>query len=159
MSGVTTFEDLFSDREMKWDLRHLEEARQQSTYSKDRSTQVGSVVTRDNRILTTGYNGFPPGLNDDIDARHERPAKYLWTEHAERNAIFQAAGTSISLKGATLYSTCAPCAPCARAILSAGIVRVVWPEGAINPRFADDYEVAMEMFNERGIRTCAVQVS
>lgn len=135
-----------SDRQLKWDLRFLDQARTIATWSKDRSRGVGCVVTRDNRILASGYNGFPPGVNDEVPERHERPAKYLWTEHAERNAIYQAARMGIALEGATMYGSAPPCAPCTRAIGSAGIVRMVWP--AVNyfdtsdPKWSDDFLVA-----------------
>ena len=92
--------------------------------SKDRSTKVGVVVVGpDREIRSTGYNGFPRGINDDIDERHERPAKYDWTEHAERNAVYNAARMGQSLKDCTMYfnwEPC-PCVDCARAIIQAGI--------------------------------------
>ncbi len=144
-----------SDRQRKWDLRFIDQARSIATWSKDRSTKTGCVVTRDNRILCTGYNGFPPGCNDEVDARHERPAKYLWTEHCDRNAIYQAANMGIALAGATMYLTGPPCAPCTRGIAMAGIRRVVWPKDnafdsnpATKARWAEDFSVASEMAGE-----------
>jgi dCMP deaminase len=128
-----------SDRQRKWDLRFLDIALNISKWSKDRSAGTGCVVTRDNRILTTGFNGFPPGVNDDVEERHERPAKYLWTEHCDRNAMFQAARMGIALEGATMYLTGPPCAPCTRGICIVGIVRVAWPKSNV---FADDPERA-----------------
>lgn len=147
-----------SDRQRKWDLRFINEARNIAQWSKDRSTKTGCVVTRDNRFLTTGYNGFPPGVNDEVPERHERPAKYRWTEHCDRNGIYQAARMGIALEGATMYLTGPPCSDCTRGIIAVGIVRVVWP--ADNPfvrnpevvaRWADDMALAEEMANEAGL--------
>jgi len=97
--------------------------------SKDRSTQVGCMVVKEEKIpLVMGYNGFPRGVSDDIDKRHERPIKYLFTEHAERNAIYAAARNGISLLGTTMYITGLPCADCARAIIQSGIKYIVVPD-------------------------------
>ena len=72
-----------------WDEYFMKMAEHVKTKSKDRSTQVGAVIVGEGHVvLSVGYNGFPRGVNDDIDSRYERPAKYMWTEHAERNAIF-----------------------------------------------------------------------
>ena len=144
-----------SDRQRKWDLRFLDQAYSISLWSKDRSTKTGSVIVRDNRILTTGYNGFPPGCDDEVPERHERPAKYLWTEHAEGNAMFQAARFGISLEGATMYNTFPPCAPCTRGIVMCGIVRVVWAGNGPDvtdpekmKRWSGDFLVAKQIANE-----------
>ena len=57
--------------------------------SKDQSTQIGAVIVGpDNEIRSTGYNSFPCGINDDLQERQERPEKYYWIEHAERNALY-----------------------------------------------------------------------
>ena len=59
--------------------------------SKDQSTQIGAVIVGiDNEIRSTGYNSFPSGINDDLQERQERPEKYYWIEHAERNALYNA---------------------------------------------------------------------
>lgn len=105
-----------------------------SSWSKDRSTKVGAVlVSQDNYVLGVGYNGFPRGVDDDIESRHDRPSKYDWTEHAERNAIYNAARHGISLDGASMFiwlevseSTQAKgiCMSCCRAIIQSGVKRV-----------------------------------
>ena len=59
--------------------------------SKDQSTQIGAViVVPDNEIRSIIYNSFPSGINDDLQERQERPEKYYWIEHAERNALYNA---------------------------------------------------------------------
>ena len=66
--------------------------------SKDRSTKLGCVIVGvGHEVRSTGYNGFPRGVNDNVDARHQRPEKYKWTEHAERNAIYNAARCGVSV--------------------------------------------------------------
>ena len=74
-----------------WDLRWMALAQFVATWSKDRGRKVGAVIVGpDNEIRSTGYNGIPRGVNDDVEERHEAATgeKYLWVSHAERNAIY-----------------------------------------------------------------------
>lgn len=111
-----------------WDRRFLELAKSISVWSEDLSTKLGSILTVDNTIVSTGYNGFPRKVRH-LAERTERPTKYIYTEHAERNCIYNAAACGISTAGATLYMHSPipgpPCGDCARAIIQAGIYRVV----------------------------------
>ena len=103
-----------------WDNYFFELLEVVRNKSKDRSTKVGAIIVGpDNEIRSTGFNGFPRKINDDIDERHERPDKYLWTEHAERNAIYNAVRMGVPLKGCTLYVYGFPCSDCARVIIQA----------------------------------------
>ena len=109
-----------------WDDKFMNLAKHISEWSKDRSTKVGCVIIGPmNDVRALGYNGFPRGIDDDIDARHDRPAKYLWTEHAERNAIFNAASTGTPLAGCSVYVPWFPCGDCARAIIQSGITTLI----------------------------------
>ena len=111
---------------MTWDDYFFDMAVFVSSKSKDRSTKVGCVIVGPNHeVRTTGYNGFCRGINDDLDYRHARPEKYYWAEHAERNAIFNAARNGIRIEDCTAYVTMFPCADCARALIQSGIKRVV----------------------------------
>lgn len=127
-------------------------AQTMASYSKDRSTQVGAVALDDNlNVISTGWNGFPRGVNDDIEERHQRPEKYLWTAHAEENLVAQAAYGGRSLKGSTVLVTALfPCATCARMLIQAGVVRIIAPKVA-NERWAEQNAVAQTMFNEAGV--------
>ena len=138
----------------KWDNRFLELTQLISTWSKDTSTKVGAVIVDDVRnVRATGYNGIARGLSDDVPERFERPTKYFWVEHAERNAIYAAARRGESLEGCTLYCNHSPCADCARAIIQSGIKSVVFPAGADAPTggMSETFVVALNMLREAGI--------
>lgn len=111
---------------MNWTEYFLLIAENVKLKSKDKSTQIGAVIVgKNNEVLSTGYNSFPRGLNDEITERQERPEKYYWFEHSERNAIFNAARVGTPLDGSTIYLTSGPpCMDCARGIVNAGIKKV-----------------------------------
>lgn len=99
-----------------------------SQKSKDRSTKLGAIIVgEDHSILSTGFNGFPRGVDDQNEEYHQRPTKYYTTEHAERNAIFNAAYHGVKLSGSTMYMPIypTPCCDCTRAIIQSGITRIV----------------------------------
>src|SRR5271157_1245793 len=83
-----------------WDQYYLEICKVVSCRSKDPNTQIGCVIVGPNHeIRSTGYNSFPRGIRDDVPERLARPAKYLWIEHAERNAICNAARAGTATEG------------------------------------------------------------
>lgn len=105
------------------DTNFLQIARVIADRSHDAETQVGCVIVgTDHRILSTGYNGFPPGFPDD-ELPNTRPEKYPYMVHAEANAI--ASAYHRDLRGATMYTTHTPCGDCVKLILTAGIKRLV----------------------------------
>jgi dCMP deaminase len=139
-------------------LRFLPDAFAAMGRSKDRSTKVGAIAIDDNYCLKgSGYNGFPRGVNDDLDHRHERPLKYRWTVHAEMNVIAQAARPV--LEGTTLLLTSLhPCATCAGLIVQAGIKSVVTRRTELIKRIESGREdwdeearIAMDIFREAGV--------
>lgn len=149
---MTTLNINERDAQREWDEYFIEIANTVSIKSKDPSTKVGAIITKDNIILSTGFNGFPRGCRDDIPKRFERPLKYTWTIHAEENAIFNACHSGTKLEGATLYVTpLASCAPCALSIAQSGIRRVVYKQHEVNTRFADSIRQAIEILEESGI--------
>lgn len=139
----------------KWDRRYLEIARSVSSWSKDTSTQVGCVIVgRGAEILSTGYNGLPRGAYDDLPERQIRPEKLFWFEHAERNAIYNAARVGIPLKGSTAYVTLCPCMDCARAIVQSGIKKVITydiRDTDTIQRWKEDFMRTEELFEECGV--------
>lgn len=138
---------------IKRKLKFLGVAQAVADLSKDRSTKVGALVLDDElNILSVGYNGFPRCVDDDVESRHERPAKYAYTSHAEENSIAQAARNGIKLVGSTILITSLyPCSRCARMIIQAGISTVLAPKGAVDDRWMLEWEVSKEMFKEAGV--------
>ncbi|MEZ7988657.1 MAG: dCMP deaminase family protein [Candidatus Poseidoniaceae archaeon] len=137
----------------KWDIRFLELAKHISGWSKDPSTKVGCVVVGEDReIRSTGFNGFPRGINDDEERLTDRSQKYPLICHAEENAIMHAARIGISLKGSTAFVTWPPCSRCARSLIQAGIKEIVYPETKEIPeRWMEDFTISNGMLLEAGI--------
>ncbi len=120
--------------------------------SKDRRTKIGAVIVGpDNEIRSTGHNGYPRGLDDDVAERQQKPEKDYWFEHAERNAIFNAARIGVALKGCTLYTQRAPCEACARAVVQAGIAKVVVHAPWCREE-SDRHPRSRQIFAECGVR-------
>lgn len=124
-----------------------------SALSKDRSTKVGAVALgEDYEILSTGYNGFPRGVNDDVESRHERPTKYFFASHAEENLVAHAARNGVSLRGATvLVTSLFPCTTCSRLMIQAGVKRIIAPRPDIDPRWEEQARHALVMLWEAGV--------
>lgn len=134
--------------------RFLVDAYAAASHSKDRSTKVGAIALGpDWEYRTGGWNGFPRGCNDELEERHVRPAKYAWTEHSERNLIYNAARVGIPLRGCTLLCTHPPCIDCARGIVQAGFVRVAFPAPNADflTRWEEDMKFSLDLFDEVGI--------
>ena len=116
--------------------------------------KYGAVIVKDNRIITTGYNGAPSGLRHCTDIggcererlhipsgqRHE----LCRALHAEQNAIIQAAKLGVSIDGATLFCTHQPCVICAKMIINSGISRVVYESG-----YPDEF--SLDLFRQSGV--------
>lgn len=138
----------------KWCKRFLKLAHEIASWSKDKSTQVGCVIVDPlGKPKSFGYNGLPRGVDDTVFERHERPEKYYWFEHAERNAIFQ---SPTDLTDCTMFVTHAPCADCARAIIQSGIKAVVVDntngfDSKFADRMRDSVNATQEMFNETNV--------
>ncbi len=149
----------------KWDARFLRLAHEVAKWSKDRSTRVGAVIVgADKTPGPYGYNGFPRLIDDEREDRHDRPTKYDWTEHAERNAIYNAARIGMALKGCTIYVTHVPCADCARAIIQVGIRRVVVDAACLKDtgfaeRWSADMNVTREMLDEAKVALVTAEIT
>jgi len=126
-----------------------------SMKSKDKKTHHGAVIVgKNNEIRSTGYNSFVRGLNDNVPKRQKRPEKYYWFEHAERNAIYNAALHGVSLDGCRMYVSGVPCADCARGIIQCGIVEVIALIREDNldiKKWNEHSRRTIEMFNETGV--------
>jgi dCMP deaminase len=126
-----------------------------SRLSKDESTQVGALIVGPTKeIRSVGYNGAPRGSSADEDDRgRDRPEKYFWFSHGELNAITNAARVGIPLDGSSLVVTHPPCMDCARAIVQAGIKRVI--TNPVTPEFRARWEAhilrSRRLFEECGV--------
>lgn len=147
-----------------WDQYFLEMTELVASKSKDPSTKVGAVIVgEDNEIRSTGFNGFPRGVNEDLPERWERPIKYKFVEHAERNAIYNAARIGTSLKGATMYlnfEPC-PCSDCTKAVIQSGIKKIIGKMVKFSGKgthWEEDMKVSTVMLEEAGIETDIVEV-
>lgn len=124
-----------------------------SSWSKDPSTKVGAVIVDANRrILATGYNGLPRGVEDTEERLNNREKKLPMTVHAELNAILSC---TLPPVGAALYVSALPvCPACASAIIQAGIQRVVMgvPSANMGRHWMQSFrETTKVMFEEAGV--------
>lgn len=141
----------------KWDKRFMELTEQVATWSScfKEDRQVGAVIVRDKRILSTGYNGAPEGVQSckekgecirlKMCIESGQQLEKCYSVHAEQNAIVNAARLGVSLEGATLYCTHQPCVICAKLMVNAGIKRVVYKEG-----YPDKF--SMELMHEANMQ-------
>jgi len=145
----------------KWDIRFLQMAKLVSTWSSCISRQVGAVITKNNRVLTTGYNGAPSGVKSCAEkCECKRKVEQIesgtrldvgYAVHAEQNAITQAARQGIAIDGAYLYCTHQPCSICSKLIINSGIKKVVY----IQP-YPDEF--AIELMNEANIKMVQLSI-
>lgn len=122
-----------------------------ATRSKD-STKVGAVlIGPSGEIRATGYNGPPIGVLD-LPERFERPAKYLFANHAEANVIAFCARNGTAIEGCDLYVTHFPCSACARLIIQSGIKRVWYRSGEAAMLTPTETGASMAMLNEANVQ-------
>ncbi len=112
-----------------WDEYFMNVAHEVAKRSTCERAQVGAVIVKDKRILTTGYNGSPRGLPHCTDVGCLMDNGHcVRTLHAEQNAIIVAALHGVITEGATIYITHQPCFLCAKMIINAGIIQIVYDE-------------------------------
>lgn len=144
-----------------WDEYFMDIANLVKTRSTCSRRQVGAVVVKDKRILSTGYNGAPTGCQHCMDVgclrtklgvpsgeRHE----LCRAVHAEQNAIAQAAQHGISVEGGSIYVTHQPCSMCAKVLINAGIKRIIY-----QGEYPD--ALSLELLSEAGIELEVYQSS
>lgn len=144
----------------KWDEFYLQMAHDTAQMSRDTSTKVGAVIVGpDNEVRSIGYNDFCRGIRDGDD-RRGRPQKYLFTEHAERNALYNALRAHIPVNGCRLYLNYAPapCADCARGIICSGIREIIMPNIPFPGVgiWKDSLDASISMCHESGVRLTTV---
>ncbi len=140
-----------SDSPTIWDRRFMRMAEHVAHWSKDPRHKVGAVIVDcDNRIVSTGFNGFARGVVDNPHRYLDDGLKHQMIIHAEMNAILSA---TVDLAGCTIYGwPFPPCAPCAAAIIQSGISKVVYsPAGLtedIVKRYGSSFGIARGMYQE-----------
>jgi len=134
---------------MKWQLYYAEIANITANLSTAEKLKVGCVITKDNRILSVGYNGTPAGWDNVCEVEGKTKPEVL---HAEANALMKLCRSTESSEGATLYVTHFPCIECAKLIYQSGIKEVY---------YINDYEASKgsgkEFLSKAGVNVCQVK--
>ena len=148
--------------QLKWDKRFMNIAREVASWSSciRNNRQVGAVIVKDKRILTTGYNGAPEGIKscqergvcmrDKLGVESGTRAELCYSIHAEQNALLQAAKMGINVAGATIYITHQPCSICARLLINSGIARIVYEQD-----YPDKF--SLEILGQTNIDVCRIK--
>ena len=141
---------------ISWDEYFMGIAMLAAKRSKDPNTQVGAcIVSQDNIIISTGYNGMPKGCSDDEYPweRDGEQTKYPYVVHAELNAVLNANGRD--LRGSKLYVALFPCNECAKAIIQSGIKELSY----LSDKYHDTHAsiASRRMFNMTGVKYRAYQ--
>ena len=135
------------------DINFINIAKEIASASKCVSKQVGAVIVREGRILSTGYNGTPAGYINCVEHWDGEYTKehHEWSKtyeiHAEMNAIIWAARKGISIEGATIYVTLEPCSECSKNIIASGITRIVYEK----PYEYNHSEVISKFIKDNGV--------
>lgn len=139
---------------LSWDEYFMSIAKITAGRSKDPNTQVGAcIVSHDNRVLSTGYNGAPNNFNDD-DFPWDREGepletKYMYVCHAEANAIDNYRGYKKEFEGARIYVDLFPCNECAKRIIQSGIKEIIY----LSDKYAntDSTKASKKLFDTCGV--------
>jgi dCMP deaminase len=135
-----------------WDSYFMKIAHAVSERSTCDRAEVGCVLVLDKRILTTGFNGSPAGQDHCDEVGHLMVDGHcVRTIHAETNAIIQAALHGVSTRGATCYVTHLPCINCTKALINAGITRIVYEADYRKDEIAMSFLKAAEIVVEKHI--------
>lgn len=140
---------------MKWINRFYDLARLVSTWSKDPSTKVGTVIVNERKLVVSlGYNGFPRGVDDAAERYEDRELKYAMIVHAEANAILNAVA---DVQGCTMITTRFPCSECTKLIVQAGVAKICCPE-LPGPRWEGDPWTEDVVHSELMLHEAEIQV-
>ena len=140
-----------SHNDMRDNLRYVYRL---AEHSSDRSTHNGAIIlNEEGDIIATGANSHVKGYGDE-EIHHERPLKYLLTEHAERAAIIDAARNGVGVFGCTMVANWVACPSCARAISLAGITKVICHKQCMDrtpKRWLDEVNLGLEILKNSGV--------
>ena len=145
-----------SQKNKKWDQRFMDLCNHISNWSEDPHFKVGAVIVgSSNEIISTGYNGFPRGVDASPASRFNREngEKFFWVEHAERNAIYNSSRSGVKLADCSIYINRFPCADCARAIIQTGIKSIYCPaKPKVDGSLDHSFDVAEIMIGETRLK-------
>lgn len=159
-----------NNSEHKWDLRFLELAKLVASWSKDPSTKVGAVIVGPGgEIRSTGFNGFPRGVEDTDERLANREEKLALVVHAEMNAVLNAARFGTRLEGCTMYLAATdqsgavwggpPCTRCTVETIQAGISTIVsYPKKSAPSRWQSSLAAAEALLTEVGVKFVEVEM-
>tara|TARA_B100000614_G_C14529831_1_gene486073 strand:+ start:60 stop:479 length:420 start_codon:yes stop_codon:yes gene_type:complete len=131
-----------NSKKKKYDVAYLKMALEWAKLSHCKKKKVGSLIVKDQMIISDGYNGTPSGFDNECEDKNGKTHWYVL--HAEANAILKTAKSTHNCHGATLYLTMSPCKDCSKLIHQSGIKRVVYLE-----KYKDDSGI--KFLNEAGV--------
>lgn len=136
----------------KWKKRFLKLSKEISEWSKDPSTKVGAVIiTEDRNIVSTGYNGFPRGIEDSSERLNDRETKYKLILHAEMNCIMNALYNGRSVKDCILFvHGLPPCSECTKSIIQSGIKKII-TDSKPTGKWIESTKLSLEMLREANV--------
>lgn len=139
-----------------WDEYFMEIAEVVKTRSTCLRRQVGAIIVKDKRILSSGYNGAPSGfkhcdetgcIREQLGVPSGERHELCRGLHAEQNAIIQASFHGVKIEGSTIYVTIHPCVVCAKMIINSGIIRLVYKgdySDELSARMLEESDVTVE---------------
>lgn len=155
INGVVDFKNYTTP---SWDVWFMKQVYLIAEKSKDPSTKIGAILVKDNRILSSGYNGFAIGVKDLPERYDNRELKYKLVVHAEANAILSAARFGISTLNSILYTQALPCHDCTKSVIQGGIKEIVlhslWPKmtsSGDGSHWNESHKISLMMLEETGI--------
>jgi dCMP deaminase len=135
----------------------IETALRASLLSPNRVRRVGAVLVARDGTEIAACNTFPPGVRD-LEERHAGDGRFVWMEHAERHAIFEAARRGVATAGASITTTFFPCIDCARAIVDSGVTCLDTPAPAFDdPVWGASFERSQVILKEGGVEIRIVE--
>ncbi len=134
LEKVITLTDSFNDR-LSWNEYFMAISFLISSRSPSKRLKVGAVIVRDNRIISSGYNGFPAGTPHISIVRNNHEQNAI---HAEQNAVSDSAKRGVKIENSTIYVTHFPCINCCKTIISSGIKKIYYKKDYKNDELVTD---------------------
>lgn len=138
-----------------WDSWFMEHVYLAAKKSRDPKTKIGAVLVKDNKVISTGFNGFPIGVKDLKERYEDRDIKHSFVAHAEFNSIVSAARFGVSTYGSTLYSQGIVCSECCKSVIQAGVKELIvhkqWPNLVHSDKWVKSAEISKIMLSEAEI--------